>query len=363
MSNHFTFTYPPTQLSSGGSNAANVTEILVTDDHAVEAVQMLVRAIEFLRVVYCGGARNDVFAVPPRYVAAVEDAPPPRKPTRSVSPGSTSPASRPSQPPSGRTTPQSRSRTPTAAGRAREPENRGPPRPYDSIACPVSARSIPSVAGALHAAAGKVSSMPFFTTLRKSGTNDKNAAPFVLRVRVGKSTDTAGLLGYGGGRRLEVFEEWEFHFVKVKPNTHVGGSSSGVAVTSDNNSSVFRPTPSITGASVAQAQREQQQPSELQHALGLAPQSLTPNDPAKLRDALHFLNMKALQAIDTFVIDELRVTTELVFDVTVTPSERGTPLCRSTPEAPKPPPTGGDKPQGSVVSAIGGSIASFWRRQ
>jgi hypothetical protein len=386
MSNHRTFTYPPSNVAPAGPGGAPLTsEIVVTEDHATEAIQIVVRAIEFLRVIYCGGARNDAFAVPPRHVAAVEESQVPRRPAGLAGAGDdrrspTTHRRTGSDVSSGRATPSSQRHMRTTS-----PSQRlaGPPRPYDTISCPESARGNPTMATGLHAAVGKVSSMPFFTTVRRSGAhNDKNAAPFVLLVRIGKCAEASGGWYGGGGKKLEVIEEWEFHFVKVRPNTRVGGSSGGssgsVVMGGDGaNSSIFRPAASTSnalaggGASSSMSGPGQAQPSELQHALGLAPSSMTPNDPAKLRDVLHFLNMKALEAIDTFTIDELRTTPELTFDISIVPSERGTPLCHSTPDgaksqgsAAKDTAGGGAAPAAgaSVVGSIGSSIASFWRR-
>jgi hypothetical protein len=337
-------------------SSARATEIVVTEDHAPEAIRLIVRTLEFLRTVYCGGQGTDLFAVPPAHVGGAEDAPLPRRSNIAATDTFTNNSSvvEPcaSSPHLSHRRVASLSPPPTMQYR----------RPYDSLCVPVSTLANKSVAGGLHAAQSAVSLLPFTTTLRKSGSKEPNAAPFILRVRLSKPK-AGGLFNLAS--HSEVVEEWEFAFVKVRTPPVVGSSFGSCGsdnsphgiggngrgnVGGNDSSAVFGPK----AAPVA--------PTPLQHALGLAPYSVQPNDPGKLRDALHFTNIKAMQALDTFVVDELRVAPEIMFDVAIVPNERETVLCHhlQTTRTATPEP---DQGAGGVVGAIGGSLASFWRRR
>jgi hypothetical protein len=393
MSNHFTFSYPG-RPAAGGAGVPAPTEILVTEDHAQEAVRIVVRTLEFLRIVYCGDAGTDLYAVPAAVIGGVEEAPPPRR-------SATTSTSDPLDPEDfscgsarghGRTLsgPVSPYGSPPVAGRRSasiSPTPGLPRRPYDTLFAPVSTLANKTLAVALHTALASVAQLPWTAVLKKSGARDANAVPFVLRVRLCKPKP-AGLFGIAA--KVEIIEEWEFNFVKLKNGTGHGGgggllsSVGGSAAPSPGGTGGSNRTSGSDPSSAMFLQRAAAAPTVMQHALGLSPLSLSPNDPGKLRDVLHFVNVKALQALDTFVVDELRVTPEVTFEIAVVAHDRDTACCHvvapqlatsaaarsqahfvsetaAAGSAHSAQPADAPQQPSSIAGAIGSSFASFFR--
>lgn len=163
------------------------------------------------------------------------------------------------------------------------------------------------------------------------------------------------------GKKTELIEEWVFKLVKVKSGalnfiaTSNTGSGHNAATNSGSTGDFTHlSTPVTTTPATVNEQHTHNkhdssnnnqntftflntlsnnahavQATPLQYALGLRPYSLVPNDPGKLRDVLHFVAAKAFQALDTFMVDELRSTANdtLYYELSISPNINNSFLC------------------------------------